>query len=963
MAHDFFSRDEVLGGLSTKRARTLLYLIESKTAQWVTRSRRAAERFLTEQAAEERDLAFIEAFAQEKELPIQPSIQDLEKYAPRWQHLVPETPQLRAALVKLMAEKYSLVRQTLPNLITALSLDAADTQQAYQALFQAPMEAIYQQKLSLSQRLRWAMSSFSNWLENLSPFWIVFALTVTETMGAGILALPIALAGVGPLPGIVLMLVVGAMNMLTIAFMAESVARNGIIRYGSAFIGRVVKDYLGNVGSKTLLAGLVIICFFALLAYYVGLSTTLEAATGIVAEGWVAALFAMGIFFITRESMNSTIASSLLIGFSTIGLILLISLLALPHVNLDNLSYVNVPFINDAPFDAAILGLIFGVVIASFFGHLSVSNCAQVVLHRDPTGRTLIWGSVAAQVVVLFIYCVWTIAVQGSLEPGVLIGESSTALVPLAEKAGPLVEILGVLFVLLAMAMASIHYSLGLYNLVSEQIPRRQKPVVMLPRRKGHLILKQGAATRISLTYLGMGRQGQPQVGMKIFHQGKTHRSQITLNRHWDIRQLKAQMPSMDVEKIQLDMAVLEAHPSAIQLHISSNLAMSFLGEWSTFGFTMADVLDLPEGQQKLMNWLIRQGEASLSEAAHQFQLSESDTQQQLKAMMELGFVQQIEMGNHIKYQPLTATRRSRRLPGGIWDALDLENQTDESPRDAGLQSQPSSWLLSLMDVLGKPGRFILASSPVVMAFVLTEWLLLSGLESFSEPLSFLGIIVIALLGGIFPVFLLASGRKKGASLQAKVLNVFAHPLITGSIYIFSLSSLLLHGLLIWESTFQRISALAVAAFVLWLTYKFIKDGAFRPRILLELRQHADQHSHTVYEASNAGQAVPVQVHLNYGHETKQEQNVSGQIEHFDALQQAAFEMDADRARELKVWAHRVDENQESVGLPAELIIQQNENIISYDLSVTDGEMTLPLGDEETVKFSIFLNEGADKPR
>lgn len=965
MAHDFFSRDEVLGGLSTKRARTLLYLIESKTVQWVTRSRRAAERFLTEQAAEERDLAFIEAFAQEKELPVQPSIQDLEKYAPRWRHLVPETPQLRAALVKLMADKYKLVHQVMPNLVKVLGLDLEVTQQAYQALFQVPLDTIYQKKMSLKQRVCWAMSAFSNWLENLSPFWIVFAMTVTETMGAGILALPIALAGIGPLAGLVFLVVVGLINMLTIAFMAESVARSGIIRYGSAFIGRVVKDYLGEMGARTLLAGLLVICFMAMLAYYIGLSTTLEAATGIMAEVWVVALFAIGIFFITRKSMNSTIASSLLIGFSTISLILIITLLAFPYVNLENLSYVNVPFINDVPFDAAILGLVFGVVIASFFGHLSISNCAQVVMHRDPTGRSLIWGGVAAQIVVLFIYCVWTIAVQGSLSPQALIGESSTALVPLAEMAGPLVEVLGVLFVLLAMAMGSIHYSLGLYNLVSEKIPRRQTPVVMLPRRKGHLILKQRSkhrnATRISLTYLGE-RQGVPQLGLKIFHQGKTLRSQITLNQYWDLRQLKVQEPGIQFNNIQLKVEVVEAHPSSIQLKVSSNLVIRFMGEWSTFGFTMADILELPESQQKLMNWLIRHGESTLSEVAHQFKLSEPDALQQLQAMIELGFVQQIEMGNHIKYQPLTATKRGSRLHGGIWEALDLEDQTTAAPKDAGVQQQPSSWMLSLMDVLGKPGHFILCSSPVILVFIVTQWLLLSDAESFSEPLSISGIIVTSLLGGIFPVFLLLSGRKKGASLAMRVLKLFTHPFIVGGIYLFSMSSLLLHGLVIWENPFQRVSALAVAAFVLWLTYKFIKDGAFRPRILLELRQHAGQHSRTVYEASNAGQAVPVQVNLNYGQETRQEQNASGQIEHFDALQQAAFEMDADQARELKVWAHRVDENQESIGLSAELIMQQNADPGSYDLSATDGEMTLLLQDEDKVKFSISLNEGADRP-
>ena len=56
-------REELLEGLPAKRADALLFLIESRTASLVARSRRAMESFLTEEAAQERELAFLEAFA------------------------------------------------------------------------------------------------------------------------------------------------------------------------------------------------------------------------------------------------------------------------------------------------------------------------------------------------------------------------------------------------------------------------------------------------------------------------------------------------------------------------------------------------------------------------------------------------------------------------------------------------------------------------------------------------------------------------------------------------------------------------------------------------------------------------------------------------------------------------------------------------------------------------------------
>jgi hypothetical protein len=45
---ELFSRDEVLGGLPARRAHTLLFLIESRTAHLVAKSRHAMDLFPTE---------------------------------------------------------------------------------------------------------------------------------------------------------------------------------------------------------------------------------------------------------------------------------------------------------------------------------------------------------------------------------------------------------------------------------------------------------------------------------------------------------------------------------------------------------------------------------------------------------------------------------------------------------------------------------------------------------------------------------------------------------------------------------------------------------------------------------------------------------------------------------------------------------------------------------------------------
>jgi hypothetical protein len=61
---ELFTPEEVLRGFSAKRARLLLFQIESRTASLMMQSRRAVDRYLTEETAEQQDLAFFEALAE-----------------------------------------------------------------------------------------------------------------------------------------------------------------------------------------------------------------------------------------------------------------------------------------------------------------------------------------------------------------------------------------------------------------------------------------------------------------------------------------------------------------------------------------------------------------------------------------------------------------------------------------------------------------------------------------------------------------------------------------------------------------------------------------------------------------------------------------------------------------------------------------------------------------------------------
>jgi amino acid permease len=953
MNEELFTREEIMAGLPARRASALLFLIESRTAHLAAQSRQAMERFLTEEAAEERDLAFLEAFALGHAPPLRPTIQNIERYAPQWAPLVSENPRVRAALAHLLGQKYNFTYQTVPGIRAALGLDEEAVQQAYHRLYHKPLETIFAPQPTPLDRLRWAFAALTKRLETLPPFWTAFALTLTETVGAGILALPIALAGIGPLAGVVLLVVLGLVNVLTIAFMAEAIARSGTIRYGKAFTGRMVNDYLGNIGSVILSVGVAALCFVVLLAYYAGFSTTLADATGVQAEVWAVLLFLIGLYFLRRESLSATVASALLVGAINIGLILMLSLLAFTHVRSENLFYVNVPFLDGRPFEPAILQLIFGVVLAAFFGHMSVSNCAKVVLRRDPSARSLIWGAVAAQATAIVIYSLWVLAVNGAVAPQVLASQSGTALAALAAQIGPSVHILGSIYVTLGVAMASIHFSLALFSVVRERLPTRHQPTVMLPRRRGRLIFhprgKPSGSPRIGLTYLGLvespGRAHHLQFRLDIQSGGKTHRMEMAVTDLWEDTALLDQLPDLREHGVRLRLEVLDASQESVRLRVNSPMTLTYEGEWDATGLLMADVLTLPDPSRQLINWMMRQGEVSMAEVMVHIGQDEDVAPTVLEELMAQGFVRKIETEGEIRYRPQLAPKRGRQLSDHIWQALDA-GTVSPSP----LPPLPPT----LLTRLGERGRFFLSASPVILVFLLAEGLLLTGNESFPGPLSLIGVIVVSLLAGTFPVLLLVSSRRKGDFVPGAVYRWLGHPILLIGIYSLYLTSLFLHALIIWQGSAERACALLAGVLVLGMTVVMARRGAFAPRLVVELRQAPSEESEGIFAITTSGQPATAEVWLGYPEGERRYQAATGEAPAPSSLRYAIFQVPAEQAQELKVWVHKVTPEGDSESLPALLEVQCGDEATQFDLKLTGGQALMPLA-SQTCRLEITL--------
>jgi len=464
-----FSRDELLKGLPARRASTLLFAIESRTALLVARDRRAMATFETDTTEAEKEGAFMAALAEGRRPPLRPTIQDLDRHAADWADLLPPDVEGRAAVLRQFADKYGLPAQA-SSVRRIVGASDAGLAAAFERQAGVSLDSLAGGPLSLRERWRWWRSRSAARIEDLPPAWLALALTLTETVGGGILALPIAFAGLGVWAATALLIIFGLVNVLTVAALVEGITRNGNMRYGSSYFGRLVGDYLGRPGNAVLTPALFLLNAVGFVVALVGFGSTLAGATGLPIGAWAALLFAVNLVYLWRGSFNATVASALTIGVVNIALITTISLLALAHARPGASAFPTVT-LDEVALDPSVLELVFGVALMAYFGHTSAGNAAKVVLARDPSGRSLLWGNVGAMLAAMALYVLAVVAIGLALGQDELTGYAGTAITPLAAKVGPIVNVLGSVYVVLAVGLGSIYLSLSLFNQMAELVP------------------------------------------------------------------------------------------------------------------------------------------------------------------------------------------------------------------------------------------------------------------------------------------------------------------------------------------------------------------------------------------------------------------------------------------------------------------------------------------------------------
>lgn len=218
--------------------------------------------------------------------------------------------------------------------------------------------------------------------------------------------------------------------------------------------------------------------------------------------------------------------------------------------------------------------------------------------------------------------------------------------------------------------------------------------------------------------------------------------------------------------------------------------------------------------------------------------------------------------------------------------------------------------------------------------FVVAELLIITESASFAGSLGIVGALTGPLMGGVFPILMLESSRRRGDYQPALFWRWMGRPVVAGFVFLAFMATEVIYVWL-WPSAVERLVAATVVVVVVVITVVMLRSGAMRPRAVVEVRRDEESGRDHVQVVSR------------------------GRTVRFDELPPGDRTVDVPLGpldvREIRAWAHQVDPGGESAVLPVTAVLRGPDGDAAQDVS--DGALTLGLdgvdGDPRTLELRL----------
>lgn len=273
-----------------------------------------------------------------------------------------------------------------------------------------------------------------------TSFWEATATLIGTIVGAGILGLPYAVAQVGAIPGLVMLLLVGVACLLINLMFAEVVLRT---RERHQVAG-CAKKYLGNIAFWLANAAAIIGSYGALTVYLIGEGEALSALFGVDKFAASIVFFAVGaLILLVGLRLVKVFELWMVAAF----VVIILAIVGAGAADLDMANFAHI--------DLSKIIIPYGVILFAYSGASSIVSLREILRKDEKKVRRAV---VIGSLVPLVIYVVFTMVVIGITGSGT----TPVATIGLGAKLGPAMLIFGNLFAFFAMGTSFLTVGLGL---------------------------------------------------------------------------------------------------------------------------------------------------------------------------------------------------------------------------------------------------------------------------------------------------------------------------------------------------------------------------------------------------------------------------------------------------------------------------------------------------------------------
>ncbi|MBI5148569.1 amino acid permease [Candidatus Pacearchaeota archaeon] len=276
------------------------------------------------------------------------------------------------------------------------------------------------------------------------------AILIGTIIGAGVLAIPYAISKAGFLTGLLDLIILSAVVLFLYLYMGEIV----LATKGKHQLTGYAQKYLGKTGKTLMTFTMVFGIYGALIAYLIGVGKSLAALFGL--QGTIALLgialpyellFSF-LFFIIGATIVylgvKAVGGGELLMVIVIGIILIVSFLALTKADFSNLNY----------FDAKKLFIPFGVILFALSGAVAIPEMKEELKNPKRLKRAIIIGTL----IPIFLYLLFAFSVIAALG----FNTTEIATIGLGKHFGEIMTIFSNLFAVFAMSTSFFTLGLGL---------------------------------------------------------------------------------------------------------------------------------------------------------------------------------------------------------------------------------------------------------------------------------------------------------------------------------------------------------------------------------------------------------------------------------------------------------------------------------------------------------------------